>query len=150
MTKTQAEIETAIRDMKAEILADMAAGTRPETVGSFSELHDYVDANYYGGFCEGIRASWDTHYFNVVSNAVSAWLEGGHVPDSSVAPFQPGALVWAMPSVTGGKLKARVIDVIWDRTFKQWNYDVKITGRGSYYYPRGFSTWMSGRCIIAR
>ncbi len=35
--------------MKIEILADVENGIVPTTVASFSELHDYVDANLYGG-----------------------------------------------------------------------------------------------------
>ncbi len=41
-----------IARMKSEILADIAAGTVPASVSTFSELHDYVDANEYGGFCD--------------------------------------------------------------------------------------------------
>lgn len=35
--------------MKADILKDVAEGVVPKSVKSFSELHDYVDANTYGG-----------------------------------------------------------------------------------------------------
>lgn len=35
--------------MKADILADIRAGIVPKSVKTFSELHDYVDANCYGG-----------------------------------------------------------------------------------------------------
>ena len=35
--------------MKQEILEDVRLGRVPRTVASFSELHDYVDANCYGG-----------------------------------------------------------------------------------------------------
>ena len=35
--------------MKTEILADVASGVVPRTVQRFSELHDFVDANLYGG-----------------------------------------------------------------------------------------------------
>ena len=41
-------IEYAIERSKAEILEDIASGVVPDTVSSFSELHDYVDANEYG------------------------------------------------------------------------------------------------------
>lgn len=37
--------------MKREVDADIAAGKVPTTVSSFSELHDWVDANCYG-LCE--------------------------------------------------------------------------------------------------
>lgn len=35
--------------MKAQILQDVKAGIVPSTVSEFAELHDYVDANCYGG-----------------------------------------------------------------------------------------------------
>lgn len=35
--------------MKAEILADVENGVVPASVSCYSELHDYVDANLYGG-----------------------------------------------------------------------------------------------------
>jgi hypothetical protein len=40
--------EAMAEKMKVEILADIQAGIVPRTVKSFSELHDYVDANCYG------------------------------------------------------------------------------------------------------
>jgi hypothetical protein len=45
-------LQETIARMKSEILADIVAGTVPASVSSFSELHDYVDANEYGGFCD--------------------------------------------------------------------------------------------------
>lgn len=41
--------EQLAEKMKFEILTDMQAGIVPRSVGNFSELHDYVDANCYGG-----------------------------------------------------------------------------------------------------
>ena len=41
--------EQLAEKMKFEILADMHAGIVPRSVRNFSELHDYVDANCYGG-----------------------------------------------------------------------------------------------------
>ena len=38
--------------MKREIDADIAAGTVPASVRSYSDLHGYVDANGYGGLCD--------------------------------------------------------------------------------------------------
>ena len=49
-------IEYAIERSKAEILHDMEHGPLPRTVSSFSELHDHVDANEYGGLCDS--GSW--------------------------------------------------------------------------------------------
>lgn len=52
-------LNQTIARMKSEILADIAAGTIPATVASFSELHDYVDANEYGGFCDPVSVMSD-------------------------------------------------------------------------------------------
>jgi len=45
-------LQATIARMKSEILEDIRTGKVPATVASFSELHDYVDANEYGGFCD--------------------------------------------------------------------------------------------------
>jgi hypothetical protein len=50
-------IEQTVARMKREILAEMDAGTIPRNVSSFSELHDYIDANELGGFCDDKIAS---------------------------------------------------------------------------------------------
>lgn len=50
-------IEETVARMKREILEEMDAGRIPRTVSSFSELHDYIDANELGGFCEEKLAS---------------------------------------------------------------------------------------------
>lgn len=38
--------------MMAEIEEDFATGILPHQVNTFSQLHDHVDANCYGGLCE--------------------------------------------------------------------------------------------------
>ena len=87
-------IEHAIERSKAEILEDIDAGIVPNTVSSFSQLHDYVDANEYGGLCESGTwwcvaddyaelASNDGSYLRhfdqsaAVQDAVNAWLTNG-------------------------------------------------------------------------
>ena len=61
-----------------EVLADIAAGIVPRTVASFAELHDYVDANKYGGaFEDGAHDCSDSDYWNAVQNAVDAWIKDG-------------------------------------------------------------------------
>lgn len=57
-TQPNARQRVAYFQAKAEIHADVAAGIVPKTVRSFAELHDYVDANVYGGFCEGEEGLW--------------------------------------------------------------------------------------------
>ena len=70
---------------KREVLADVKAGIVPRTVASYSELHDYVDANYYGGAFETSLSDDDGNmseevceFWNAVQNAVHRWIrEGG-------------------------------------------------------------------------
>ncbi len=76
--------EQAVARAKREILEDIASGRVPASVVSFSELHDHIDANEYGGACEG---SWfngtDAQrdagftFWDRVQNAVDAWLKAG-------------------------------------------------------------------------
>ena len=81
-------IADSVARMKAEILAHIADGTVPSTVTTFSELHDYVDANEYGGFCideinAAIEAEFSNEhrssvdYFNICQNEVDYWLYRG-------------------------------------------------------------------------
>lgn len=49
--------------IKQEIFDDIDAGKLPVDVASFSALHDYVDANAYGGFCEDEIADALIKYF---------------------------------------------------------------------------------------
>lgn len=60
----------------AEIRFDVYTKRVPETVADFSELHDYVDANSYGGFCDENYTRnhdfiWD------VQQELNAWIIGG-------------------------------------------------------------------------
>ena len=45
-------IATAIMLGKTQIVADVITGRVPATVTDFASLHDYVDANEYGGLCD--------------------------------------------------------------------------------------------------
>jgi len=66
-----------IERAKVEILADAASGIVPRTCSSFSELHDYVDANGYGGAFEHDFDNDETDFWNSVQDAVDAWLKAG-------------------------------------------------------------------------
>ena len=70
-------LETTIERAKAEILADAAFGILPRTCASFSELHDYVDANGYGGAFEHDFNNEETDFWNRVQDVVDAWIKGG-------------------------------------------------------------------------
>jgi hypothetical protein len=43
------DLQETIDRAKAEVRHDIECGTVPLSVKSFSDLHSYVDANYYGG-----------------------------------------------------------------------------------------------------
>lgn len=90
-------IEDTVAIMKDDILHDIHSGIVPRSVRSFSELHDYVDANCYG-FMDGFLATlliWfgpdeDTGwlsdegfaYVNACQNAINDWLaNAGHLLD---------------------------------------------------------------------
>jgi len=42
---------SVVASMKLGIINDINVGILPPTIKSFSDLHNYVDANEYGGFC---------------------------------------------------------------------------------------------------
>ncbi len=74
---------TLAANIKAEILADIASGRIPATVSSFSELHDYVDANMYGVnddlAVDGEEFAAFCEVLNDAQNIVDAWLINGRV-----------------------------------------------------------------------
>lgn len=45
MAVTREQIDEAVALGRAQIMIDILVGQVPEDVASFSELHDYVDAN---------------------------------------------------------------------------------------------------------
>lgn len=87
-------IDVTVTKMKAEILADMENKIVHPEVGSFSGLHDYVDANCYGGFCDDDLNSalidffdegdWSEgmpqgmlDYINECQGQIDLWLKSG-------------------------------------------------------------------------
>lgn len=48
-------LEDLVAQIKREVLEDMRSGRVPSNVRSYGNLHDYVDANCYGGMCEDER-----------------------------------------------------------------------------------------------
>ncbi len=78
----------AVLRAKLEIAEDMGNGIVPSTVKSYSELHDHVDANEYGGACEvdppdedsGLgRDFYDLHVEAIIAmqDVVDAWIKAG-------------------------------------------------------------------------
>lgn len=92
-------LEQVIEQMKVEILEDVSTGRVPKTVASFSELHDYVDANCYGGFCDDdyMKNAWGYDGFmsddecpdgiqdkvvafcNAAQDAIDTWIRDGGI-----------------------------------------------------------------------
>jgi hypothetical protein len=89
------EFAAVINQAKREIRYDVKAGVVPASVRSFSRLHDYVDANEYGGFAieETASPTFDRlarsdrrsdrtlqariDFINKVQDALDAWLKAG-------------------------------------------------------------------------
>jgi hypothetical protein len=78
-TDTAIELEERIARAKREVLADVAAGVVPATVQTFSELHDYVDANGYGGAFEDKAPGTDSKIWNALQDAIDAWIRSGEM-----------------------------------------------------------------------
>ena len=83
-------MQDTIAQIKREVLEDIRERKVPVDVRSFSELHDYVDANEYGGFCDPESPNHDldagkdedADYVNDVQDAIHGWLaRGGHILD---------------------------------------------------------------------
>lgn len=89
-------LDEKVEAMKGEILLDVLAGKVPKEVKSFSELHNFVDANEYGGFCEdGMQSAMIEHfggrdenegmpddmmhYLNSAQNMIHQWIAGGGI-----------------------------------------------------------------------
>lgn len=63
-----------------EILQDVREGIVPATVSCFSDLHDHVDANKYGGFTEdGYQISHEWEFECYVQHNLSIWIQGGGI-----------------------------------------------------------------------
>ena len=81
-------LDALVSIMKHEITADIAEMRIPHNVSSYSDLHDYVDANCYGGFCEDDAHPWAwkpeggltdaaTDLINAATDIVDKWLANG-------------------------------------------------------------------------
>jgi hypothetical protein len=78
----------AVARSKREILADIESGRVPANVPDFSSLHDYVDANEYGGLCDDALFDDLLPIGNDVQIAVDEWLKAGR---PSAETFPPSA-----------------------------------------------------------
>lgn len=72
-------IPEVVEVAKSQIRADIEKGYVPATVGSFVELHDYVDANEYGIPESDPDLSPDAmcQRWNTIQDAIDAWIKAG-------------------------------------------------------------------------
>ena len=77
------KFEVVIEEIKQEILQDITDGVLPETVGSFTDLHDYVDANEYGGLTDesNPNSKISIEDIDYIQTSVSQWLINKGVSD---------------------------------------------------------------------
>lgn len=93
-------LDESIERMKKEIIEDIKAGRVPADCQSFSSLHDHVDANCYGGFCEDkLMEALTKHfggddkekglpdalmnYLNDAQNSIDHWIKEGGIKQLS-------------------------------------------------------------------
>lgn len=75
----EAKVGVLVATAKREIRADIKNHIVPETVTRFAELHDYVDANEYGGLCDPdiFQTTFGTEVPDKVQDALDEWLQEG-------------------------------------------------------------------------
>ncbi len=96
MTTNIPTLDESIERMKQEIIEDIKSGQVSADCPSFSALHDYVDANCYGGFCEDdVMQALSEHYgggdenegmpdelmdyLNKAQNSIDRWIKAGGI-----------------------------------------------------------------------
>lgn len=96
MMTPERAMELVVERMKREIWGEVATGRIPKTVRRFSQLHDYIDANELGGFCDnewlsqmyelfggpGDDDEWMyseqlTDFTNEAQDTIDMWLQAG-------------------------------------------------------------------------
>ena len=111
-TRPHAEL---VEIAKSQILDDVADGTIPSTVATYSELHDYVDANMYGGddltSAEAGPLQEEIHAW-ITEGGISAAIES---PDG--APMCDDAFIRSMRSKLETARDARGYDADSRRAF---------------------------------
>jgi hypothetical protein len=71
------ELADRIQRGKSEILHDIEAGIVPADVDDFAKLHDYVDANCYGGMCDDDAMDLALEEVVLFQDAIHLWLRYG-------------------------------------------------------------------------
>lgn len=76
--RAETALNDAVERAKREILEDIVSMRVPSNIASFSELHDFVDANEYGGLCDpDAYGDESTDFVIDVQDAVDAWIRAG-------------------------------------------------------------------------
>lgn len=77
-------VEIAVERGKGEILEAISQGQIPATVASFAELHNYVDANGFGGafdedqnLDEDGNGPLDVDFWDDVQTILDTWIKAG-------------------------------------------------------------------------
>ena len=70
-------VAQSITVAKAEIKQDIKAGVVSKSVKSFSDLHDWVDANNYGGGFSVNTEHFTIDQWETVQTALDTWLHNG-------------------------------------------------------------------------
>jgi hypothetical protein len=103
---------------KREITEDVKSGRVPSTVTSFGDLHDFVDANEYGGLCEEDLANslsnddW-VAVGNDVQDALDRWIKDGGLAGLSPTPaLDPRAQESLAKRVERGE---ELLQIVWGR-----------------------------------
>lgn len=88
-------LELVVSVAQNQILHDVRSGIVPATVGSFAELHDFVDANYYGNSFDWPVLPSDTEddaylcafasFWNAVQDRLNEWISSGEMRISLTA-----------------------------------------------------------------
>ena len=95
---------------KKEILEDIEDGNVPNDVDSFNELHEYVDANGYGGFFDDdYEISKDFVVENEVHKKLDKWIKSGGLKSKmekggELSPMQKQKFAKVMHEWKKGKL----------------------------------------------
>jgi len=95
------QLSERIDRAKRQVLADVAAGIVPATVASFSELHDYVDANGYGGAFEDDAPEANDGIWDALQSAVDEWIKSGGVVLQARSQHATGARARAVNQIEG-------------------------------------------------
>lgn len=104
----ETKVRLAVARAKAEILADIANGTLPASIRDFTALHDFVDANEYGGLCED---GWVEYVADTTVEPDAEWTNESHTAACRVQDEVNDWLLAGRPTDAPGAFMARLTAV---------------------------------------